>query len=126
LPIHLTIEVTSKVELFTWLTLAAYALFARPALRERILYYDEDRATGVLMMRAVRFLDWLARFEVRADKGRAGGSAFAVVERDGSSATGVRGFARIARATPLLFPLSVPLFVAAMPLERLGFGAKAA
>jgi hypothetical protein len=34
---HVTIELTSKVELFGWLTLSTYAPFARPALCERTL-----------------------------------------------------------------------------------------
>src|SRR5262249_7914944 len=35
---HLTIEVTSKVEIFTWLTLAIYALFVTPDVNARKLF----------------------------------------------------------------------------------------
>jgi hypothetical protein len=121
---HLTIEVTSKVEIFTWLTFAIYALFARPALRERTLLYDARRPLAVLVARAVRFLDWLARFEVRAAETREHGVV--VVDRDGSSATGIAAAARLARALPLLFPASVPLFVIAWPWSRGALRAKPA
>ena len=115
---HVTIELTSKVELFGWLTLSIYALFARPALRERMLFYDDARASGVFVSRAVRLLDWLVRFEVRADESATNGRGFVVVERDGSVAAGALAVARIARAIPVLFPLSVPLFLVTAPMKR--------
>lgn len=123
---HFTIELTSKVELFGWLSLSIYALFARPTLRERTLLYDEARGSGRFAARAVRVLDWLKRFEIRHDATLCEGPAFVVVERDGSSATGIVAVARIARAIPLLFPLSVPLFVASSTLGRPRFRAKTA
>jgi hypothetical protein len=57
---HLTIEATSRVESFTWLTLAMYALFATPDARARRIVYDpssprtraRDRAAG--LARAIR------------------------------------------------------------------------
>jgi hypothetical protein len=110
---HLTIEVTSQVELFTWLSLAIYALFAVPALRERAVVYDPDSRRGTFVARVVRRLDWLARFDIRADAGAAGGRAFVIVERDGTRAAGLLGAARMARALPLLFPLFLPLRVLA-------------
>jgi len=111
---HLTIEVTSKVELFGWLTVAIYALFAVPKTRERILLYDREQFLGRLVCRLVGWLDWLARFDRRAAEltgpdAPLAGRAFAVIERDGSGATGLVAVARIARAVPLLFPFSLPL-----------------
>jgi hypothetical protein len=123
---HLTIEVTSQVESFTWLTLAIYALFAKPTLFERSLLFDEDRRWGSFVAQIVRGLDWLARFEVRADKEATQGRAFVVVDRDGSTWAGLGALARIARAIPLFFPASVPLFVAAAPRRALRLGPKAA
>jgi hypothetical protein len=107
---HLTIELTSQVELFTWLSLTIYALFATPALRERALLYDLANARAVRLARMVRSLDWLLRFDIRADPAVRG---FAVVDRDQSRAAGLLGYARIARATPLLFPFWIPLLAAA-------------
>ena len=108
---HATIEVTSKVELFGWLTLTIYVLFARPTLREREVLYDESRSLGSFVATAVRALDWLVRFEVSTDAARCEGHVFAVVDRDGTKATGLAAVALLARAIPLLFPLSVPLYV---------------
>jgi hypothetical protein len=115
---HLTIEVTSQVELFTWLSLVVYALFAVPTLRERAVLYDPDRRWGSLVARAVRRLDWLARFDIRADAGAAARHGFVIVERDGTRATGLLAIASIARATPVLFPLSLPLRVLSRAFSR--------
>jgi hypothetical protein len=123
---HATIEATSKVELFTWLTFTIYALFARPTLRERSLLYDRDRPWGRFMAQTVRLLDWLVRFDVRADKEAARGRAFVVVDRDGVTWAGVGALARVARAIPVFFPISVPLIVATAPFARLRLGAEAA
>ena len=123
---HLTIEATSRVELFTWMTLAVYALFAVPALRERTLIYDPTRPFFRRLAALVRRLDWLARFDVRADATAARASGFVVVARDGSRASGLLGYARIARATPLFFPLSLPLLTLARVQRRHSEDARAA
>ncbi|HEY8041242.1 MAG TPA: HTTM domain-containing protein [Polyangiaceae bacterium] len=108
---HLTIEATSRVELFTFVTFAVYALFVTPEVRERKLFYDASRARGRAIARLVTLLDWFARFEVRPwapDAVRAG-HAVVVVRRDGSRATGVRALAMVTRCTPLLFPVWAPV-----------------
>ncbi len=112
---HLTIEATSKVEIFTWLTLTMYALFATPDVRARKLFFDPSRARGRTIARTVRLLDWLARFDVKAwtPDDLKQGHSIVVVRRDGTRATGIRALAMCARTLPLLFPLWAPLaFVA--------------
>jgi vitamin K-dependent gamma-carboxylase-like protein len=112
---HLTIEATSSVEGFTWLTLAIYALFATPDVRARKFFYDASRLRGRLAGRAVSWLDWLARFEVKPwapDDVRKGRSVV-VVRRDGTYATGVRALAMIARCVPSMFVLWAPLALVA-------------
>jgi hypothetical protein len=108
---HLVIQATSRVEWFTWLTLAVYVLFVTPDVRARRLSFDASRARGRWAARAVRTLDWLARFEVRpwTPDGLRRGHAVVVVRRDGTAATGLRALAMVARCTPLLFPLWAPL-----------------
>ena len=113
---HLTIEVTSKVELFTWLSLVLYALFAVPALRERAFFYDPARRPDRLVLEMIRRLDWLGRFEIRADPA-ATTHGFVMVDRDGTRASGLRGAALLARGIPLFFPLFVPLWVLARVLS---------
>jgi hypothetical protein len=110
---HLTIELTSRVEIFGWLCLTIYALFAAPALRERSILFDPKARWAAWLAAVVRRLDWLARFDISARDGGSSGHALMVVERDLSSASGVLALARTARATPLLFPLSFPLFALA-------------
>jgi hypothetical protein len=106
---HLTIELTSKVELFGWLTLTIYALFAVPKTRERVFLYDPARTAGRRLARLLRAIDWLQRFEVREGTDGLSGHAFAIIDRDRSVASGLLGLAQLARATPVLFPLSLPL-----------------
>jgi hypothetical protein len=108
---HLTIEVTSKVEIFTWLTLAMYALFVTPDVNARKLFFDPSRLKGVILSRIVLLLDWFARFEIKPwepDKLKKG-HVIVVVRRDGTKATGIRALAMVARCVPLLFPLWAPL-----------------
>jgi hypothetical protein len=112
---HLTIEATSRVESFTWLTLAVYALFSVPDVKGRKVYYDASRFRGRVFAKGVSLLDWLARFEMRAwtpDR-RVRGHAVIVIRRDGSHATGLGALAMVARCTPLLFPLWAPLALVA-------------
>jgi hypothetical protein len=106
---HLTIEATSRVESFTWLTLAMYALFATPDVRARRIVYDASSAQKRVLARAVVRLDWLARFEMLPQP--AGESGFVVVGRDGRRSTGLQALSAVARCTPLLFPLWIPIAV---------------
>jgi vitamin K-dependent gamma-carboxylase-like protein len=111
---HITIELTSKVEQFTWISFAAYALFVTPDVHARKLFFDPSRPKGILYARVVGALDWLARFEVRPWTPDAlKGHSIVVVRRDGSRATGVRALAMVARCVPLLFPLWGPLALVA-------------
>ncbi len=108
---HLTIEATSRVEGFTWLTLFMYVLFATPELRTRKVLYDASRHRARAVARAIASIDWLARFEVRAwpqDDIRRG-HGIVVVREDGSHATGIHALVMVARCTPLLFPVWAPL-----------------
>jgi hypothetical protein len=112
---HLTIEITSNVELFTLLSLTIYILFATPDYRARKLRYDPTRWRGKTYARLVGALDWLARFDIRAwePDGLKQGHALVIVRRDGTRATGIRALAMVARCVPLLFPLWLPLALVA-------------
>lgn len=110
---HLTIEATSRVESFTWLTLATYALFATPDGRARTIVYDASRASERVLVRAIGQLDWLARFELQPRSGVSRSGGLVVIGRDGVRAGGLRAFAGVARCIPLLFPLWIPLAVVA-------------
>jgi hypothetical protein len=119
---HLTIEATSRVEGFTWLTLAIYALFATPDVHARKFFYDASRLRGRVAGRLVSWLDWLERFEVKpwAPDDIRRGRSVVVVRRDGSYATGLRALAMMARCLPLLFVLWGPLALVASFTDRQG------
>jgi vitamin K-dependent gamma-carboxylase-like protein len=112
---HLSIEATSRVESFTWLTLAMYALFATPDHRARKLVYDPRRAFERAVARAVGLLDWLARFDIEPrstgdlDRPEIHPHPLEIVGRDGTRVTRLRALAAVARCTPLLFPLWLPI-----------------
>jgi hypothetical protein len=108
---HLTIEATSRVESFTWLTLAMYALFATPDVRARQIVYDASRSSERLLARAIAQLDWLGRFALKPLSAAAPDAGLVVVGRDGTRASGLRAFAGIARCIPLLFPLWIPFAI---------------
>jgi hypothetical protein len=112
---HLTIQATSQVEQFTWLSLTIYALFATTDVHARKLFFDPSRPKGVIYAGLVGALDWLARFEIRpwAPDALRKGHSIVVVRRDGSRATGIRALAMVARCVPLLFPLWAPLALVA-------------
>jgi hypothetical protein len=108
---HLTIEVTSEVQVFTWLMLTTYAFFVTPDVHARKLFFDPSRPKGTTYARLVRFFDWFARFDIvpwQPDGIRTGHS-LVIVRRDGSRATGIRAFAMVARCIPVLFPLWGPI-----------------
>jgi hypothetical protein len=112
---HLSIELSSSVEGFSWLMLGMYGLFATPDVRARKLFYDSSRWRGRCSARIVRMADWLARFEVKAwapDAVKKGHSVV-VVRRDGTLATGIGALAMVARATPPFFLLWAPLALVA-------------
>lgn len=114
---HLTIEVTSKVDIFTWLTLSMYALFAAPETRERVVEFGP---AGRRWAKLVTLLDWLHRFEhrPRAAPGDASPSV-QLVDRDGRVAVGLDAWVLAARTLPLLFPFWVPLSCAARLRARI-------
>ncbi len=112
---HLTIELTSNVEQFTWLALASYALFVTPDAHARRFFFDPSRPKSVLYARLVASMDWVDRFEIRpwAPDQLRDGHSIVVVRRDGSRATGIRAFAMVTRCIPLLFLLWAPVALVA-------------
>lgn len=107
---HIAIQLTTKVETFTLLTLAMYGVFATPDYHARKLRFDPSRFWGKTAGTLVPLLDWLGRFEVKPwEPDDQPGHSVVVVRRDGERVTGVRAFAMVARCLPVLFPLWAPL-----------------
>jgi hypothetical protein len=106
---HLNIELSARVELFSYVMAAAYVAFAIPEIRERAVVLDPRSRVGRFVERALPWVDWLARFRVEA---RAG-ARFAVLDRAGQRHEGLASLAALSRAIPALFPLWVPLALGA-------------
>jgi len=104
---HLGIELSARVELFSYVMGVAYVAFVVPETRERVLEVDRSSRLGRIAFGLTSHLDWLRRF--RIDDGSPG--VLRVVDRDGSAATGVGAWVTLCRALPLLFPLWAPLAV---------------
>jgi hypothetical protein len=107
---HVSIELGSNVELFSWLMLASYFAFVVPEVRERRFEYVTADARAAWLARLVAVLDWCARFEHSPLLSSAGeGPTFYVTNRQGQRASGALGLASLAEAIPLFFPLWLPL-----------------
>lgn len=107
---HFWIEVSARVELFSWLMGASYLAFVTPELRERRFEFDPDRAAGRALARSVLLLDWCARFDVTPlPFGERGRAACYVTNREGCRRDGIGAVSHLAEALPLLFPFWLPL-----------------
>ncbi|MGC4090535.1 MAG: HTTM domain-containing protein [Polyangiaceae bacterium] len=104
---HFGIQVFARVEVFSFLMGAAYLLFAVPELGERRLRFDP--ASHGPLVRWLRRLDWLRRFEFE----EVSGASLEAVDRDGEARSGRGAYVLLARTLPLLFPLWLPLALVA-------------
>lgn len=103
---HLGIELTSRVEVFSWLVLTVYVLFARPELQERVLHFDPGSARSRRLARWVRIFDWLRRY--RFEAAPAHFERVQLRDRDGRMVEGHEAWLLLARTLPALFPLWLP------------------
>ncbi len=109
---HALVEVTSRVQVFSYLCLAALAIWAVPRTRDRVVLLDAGSAQDARLARLVERLDWLARFRVEASSS-AGGPAVALVERDGRRFEGAPAVRRVLLRLPLTFwPAALATLVA--------------
>lgn len=60
IPFHIAIEVSARVQVFSWAAIAALMIWVTPAARTRRLFVPARHRLGW----AVRALDWFGRFEV--------------------------------------------------------------
>ncbi|HEY3495651.1 MAG TPA: HTTM domain-containing protein [Polyangiaceae bacterium] len=122
---HIGIELSARVELFSFLMGASYLAFVTPALGERKLEVDPASRLGRALARFLPWLDWFKRFElVRSTRGTT--APIVLVDRDGRRSAGVAALAGFARAVPLLFLLWPPLALAALVQRRRKSGARVA
>jgi hypothetical protein len=81
---HVAIQLTASVEVFSYLAIAALAIWAVPSTRDRVVTLPAARPR---LAGAVRRLDWLARFRVEPQPSSPAG-ALTVVDRDGRVRSG--------------------------------------
>ncbi len=99
---HLLIEVSASVEVFSYVAIAALAIWVTPSTRDRTVRVGGDAATSRVVIALVRAGDWFGRFEVvRAAPSE---PAITVVDRDGTVHTGAAAVERAAQPAPAHVP----------------------
>ena len=104
---HLMIEITSRVELFSWVMLAAYGFFVTPDVEARTIHY-ENRGVARALASLLRVVDWFGRFQLvpfEPDAITPKGQALVLTDRDERRYVGKQLLARTASSIPVLFPL---------------------
>lgn len=104
---HIGIELFARVEFFSYTMLCSYLVFATPELRERRLVWRDDTGAPSLLARFMGRLDLMARFRHERATGQA--ELLVVYDRAGIAHRGLAALRELSRATPLLFPLWLPL-----------------
>lgn len=106
---HLVVELVADVQVFSWLGLAALALWTAPTRRDRTL-----RTPHARLARVVRRLDWLARYRVEVRPGPT-----ELVEADGRVRSGAGAVLTTLARTPLGYlPLAPILALSAVVARR--------
>jgi hypothetical protein len=106
---HAGIEVAARVEWFSYTMLSGYLVFVTPELRERSVSWNARTRAGQALGRLCSRLDVLARFRHEQVDGQA--SLLVARDRAGIAHRGLSAWRELARATPVLFPLWLPLAV---------------
>jgi hypothetical protein len=106
---HLLIEISAAVEVFSFVAIAALAIWVTPTTRDRMVRVGGTAATSVVVMSLVRAGDWFGRFQVV--RGAASEPAVTVVDRDGSVNVGVAAASLLLSRLPATFPIAAPVRV---------------
>jgi hypothetical protein len=112
---HVAIQLTARVEVFSFLAVAALVVWAVPSTRDRVLVVDPLRPGHRRLAAAVARLDWLARFRVAPGPP---GAPVTVVGRDGRTVAGRRAVARVLSRLPLTAWAALPVTGAATAADR--------
>lgn len=106
---HLGIEVSARVELFSYTMLSGYLVFVTPELRERCLSWNTRTRAGQTLGAMFARLDILARF--RHEQSAEQTTLLVTRDREGRAHQGLAAIRELARAIPVLFPLWLPLLL---------------
>jgi hypothetical protein len=105
---HLAIEFSASVQVFSYLGISVLVIWAVPSTRDRVLRIDATDARQRRLGRAVRALDWLARFRVEAAPP---GCAPQVVDRDGTTLSGPPAVALALSRLPVTAWFALPVLL---------------
>ncbi|MGH9275023.1 MAG: HTTM domain-containing protein [Acidimicrobiales bacterium] len=101
---HLSIEVSAKVEVFSYGAIAGLVIWVTPAARDRVVRLRRDDPAARALATAVRWLDWFGRFRVEP-AGR-DDPAVTVVDRDGRTLSGRAASRLVLTRLPVTFPVA--------------------
>jgi Vitamin K-dependent gamma-carboxylase len=104
---HLGIELMAHVELFSYTMLGGYLVFVTPELRQRQASWNPRGSVGKVCAALCRRLDVLARFDQRAVSEQT--ELLVICDAEQRAHHGLSAWRELCRATPLLFPLWLPL-----------------
>jgi hypothetical protein len=108
---HALIEISASVEVFSFIAIAALAIWVTPTTRDRTVLVGGDAATSRAVMALVRAADWFGRF--RVVRGEASEPVITVVDRDGTVQNGGAAIGLLLTRFPLSFPVAAPVRVLA-------------
>lgn len=114
---HVGIELSARVELFSYTMLCGYLVFVTPELRERTLSFNTAEQRGRRLSTLFRRMDLLARFR---HESHTGADLIRVTDRQGKLHRGLDAVRELARATPALFVLWAPLALWTLVRPRRG------
>ena len=100
---HVAIQLSARVEVFSYLAVAALVIWSVPSTRDRTLHVDPARHGTFVAV--VRSLDWLARFRIEPAPGR----PITLVDRDGHTSTGGRAVAMTLSRLPVVASFALPV-----------------
>ncbi len=104
---HLLIEISASVEVFSYVAIAALAIWATPSTRDRIVRVGGDPSTSRVVIALVRAGDWFGRFDVvRVAPSE---PVITLVDRDGSVHTRADAVSLLLSRLPLTFPVAAPV-----------------
>lgn len=113
---HLGIELSARVALFSYTMVSGYLVFVTPELRERALSWNAHTQAGQRLGALFVRLDVLARFRHQQCNDQT--TLLVTRDRDGKLHRGLSAFRELARATPILFPLWLPLLLVTWRTRR--------
>jgi len=99
---HVMVEISARVQVFSYLCLAALAIWAVPSVGDRRIAYRAGTPRAARLVALVGRLDWLGRFQIAPSSARST-AALTLTERDGAVFEGGAALRRTFMRLPLTF-----------------------